>query len=514
MSVSRMTHAKRNIKSAAVLKLVTPITSFITRTALIYSLGSIYLGLNSLFTSMLQVLSLAELGFGSAMVFSLYKPMAEGDQTTVCALLRLYRKIYRIIGLVILGVGLLLIPFLPRLIKGSVPDGMNLTVLYLIRLSDTAVSYFLFSYRSALLDASQQKRVFYYIHSVAKTALCALQVTLLLLFKNYYIFCVVQPLIQVCINLAIWRVTQRKFPQYQCRGDLPKETVRDIGKRVTGLFMFKVSHVLRNSFDSIILSAFLGLDILGKYQNYLLIVTTLVGITAVVTDSTLSSVGNSVATETKEKNFRDFRAFQLLFMWIVGVVSACMCGLYQPFIRFWIGESNMLSNRLMVVFVVYFFTERMGNICYQYRQAAGLWWEDKIRPIVDGLVNLTLNYILVQVIGIAGVMLSTILCQVFIDSVWGSHILFRNYFSDQKQRQYLGRLLIYGAATAAACAASMLVCGLIPESGSNAFFTLLWMGVRGITCVAVSNLILFPVMRMLPEFKDAGNTVRKLLKRG
>lgn len=513
MAVSRMTHAKRNIKSAAVIKLVTPITSFITRTALIYSLGTVYLGLNSLFTSMLQVLSLAELGFGSAMVFSLYKPIAEEDHVTVCALLRLYRRIYRIIGSVILGVGLILIPFLPHLIKGSVPDGMNLTVLYLIRLADTSISYFLFSYRSALLDASQQKRVFYNIHSAAKIAMCALQVTLLMLFKNYYMFSIVQPLIQVCINLAIWRVTQRKFPQYQCAGDLPKEAVRDIGKRVAGLFLFKVSHVLRNSFDSIILSAFLGLDILAKYQNYLLIVTTVVGITAVLTDSTLSSVGNSVAMESKEKNYRDFRSFQLMFMWLVGCVSVCMSCLYQPFIRLWIGESNMLSDRLMLVFVVYFFTERMGNICYQYRQAAGLWWEDRIRPLVDGAVNLTLNYILVQYIGIAGVMLSTILCQVFIDSVWSSHLLFRCYFTEWKQRSYLGRLLIFAAATAAGCGVSILLCRFIPESGSNILITFLWMAVRGVICVAVSNAIFFPVYRLLPEFQDAKRSMRKLLKR-
>ena len=138
--------------------------------------------------------------------------------------------------------------------------------------------------------------------------------TLLLLFRNYYMFCIVQPLIQVGINVAIWWVTQRRFPQYQCGGDLPREVVRDITKRVTGLFMFKVCHVLRNYFDSIILSAFLGLDILAKYQNYLLIVTTLVGITAVLTDSTLSSVGNSVAVETKEKNYRDFCVIQMVFL--------------------------------------------------------------------------------------------------------------------------------------------------------------------------------------------------------
>lgn len=513
MAQSRLTYARRNIKSAVVIKLVTPITSFITRTVLIYTLGTMYLGLNGLFTAVIQVLNLAELGFGSAMVFSLYKPMAEDDRPTICALLRLYRRIYRIVGVVILAAGVALIPFLPKLIKGSLPAGLNLTALYLIRLADTSVSYFLFSYRSALLDASQQKSAFYYIHSAGKIGLCVLQVTLLLLFRNYYMFCIVQPLIQVGINLAVWRLTQRRFPQYQCAGDLPREAVRDISKRVTGLFMFKVCHVLRNSFDSIILSAFLGLDILARYQNYLLIVTTLVGITAVLTDSTLSSVGNSVAMETKEKNYRDFCAVQMAFLWAVGCICACMCGLYQPFIRFWVGEQNLLSGRLMLVFVVYFFTERMGNVCFQYRQASGLWWEDRLRPVVDGVTNLILNFILVQYIGVAGVMLSTIFCQVVIDALWGSRILFRFYFTEWKQRRYLLRLLVYAAVTAAACWAAMAVCRFIPEAGGNAFATLCWMGLRGVICVAVSNPIFFLAYRFLPEYGDAKRMVLRILKK-
>lgn len=513
MAESRMVHARRNIKSGAILKVITPLTSFITRTALIYSLGNVYLGLNGLFTSMLQVLSLAELGFGSAMVFSMYKPIAEGDETTVNALLALYRRIYRIVGGVILGVGVLLIPFLPRLIHGQLPAGLNLTVLYLIRLADTSVSYFLFSYRNCLLDASQRRSVVQTVQSASKVALCAVQVTLLLLFKNYYVFCLVIPLIQVCQNIAYWVVSRKMFPQYRCEGRLPADTIRDITKRVTGLFLFRLSHVLRSSFDSIILSAFLGLDVLAKYQNYFLIVTTVVGISSIVTDSTLSSIGNSVAMETKEKNFKDFRAFQLLFMWVVGVICTGMACLYQPFIQFWVRPENLLSDGLMVLFVVYFFTERMGNVCFQYRQASGLWWEDRARPIVDGVTNLTLNFILVQYIGVAGVMLSTILCQVCIDSFWGSGILFKHYFTQEKQRTYLLRLLLYAVTTAAACAACMLLCRFIPQAGANALMSLVWMGVRGVICVAVSNAVFFPVYRMLPEFSDARRAVGKLLKR-
>ena len=510
---SRMTYARRNIKSGAVLKLITPLTSFITRTALIYSLGNVYLGLNGLFTSMLQVLSLAELGFGSAIVFSMYKPIAQKDELTVNALLNLYRKIYRIVGSVIMGVGLLLIPFLPKLIHGDLPDGLNITVLYLIRLADTSISYFLFSYRNCLLDASQRKSRIQRIQSMSKIILCAIQVVLLMLFKNYYIFCIAIPVIQVGQNLAYWVVSKKTFPQYRCEGNLPKDARKDIMKRVTGLFMFRLSHVLRNSFDSIILSAFLGLEILAIYQNYFLIVTTVVGISSILTDSTLSSIGNSVAMETTEKNYRDFKSFQLLFMWVVGLICVGMSCLYQPFIRLWVGKHNMLSDGLMLLFVVYFFTERMGNICFQYRQARGLWWEDRARPIVDGITNLTLNFFLVQYIGIAGVMLSTIICHIFIDSLWGARILFKHYFTNEKQSHYVLKLMMFAASTAIACALSFLLCNFIPVYAENAITCLLFMAGRGIICLIVGNMIFFGIYRLLPEYKTAGVVMKKFLKR-
>ena len=167
----------------------------------------------------------------------------------------------------------------------------------------------------------------------------------------------------------------------------------------------------------------------------------------------------------------------------------------------------------MLIFVIYFFTERMGNVCFQYRQASGLWWEDRLRPVVDGVTNLTLNYILVQYIGVAGVMLSTILCQVVIDSLWGSRILFRFYFTEWKQSRSLVRLLLYAGVTAAACAACMALCRFVPETGSSRLMTLCWMGGRGLLCVAVSNAVFFLVYRFLPEYGDAKRLALKMIKK-
>ena len=513
MAVSRMSHVRRNIRSGAILKLVTPITSFITRTAMIYTLGNMYLGLNSLFISMLEVLSLAELGFGSAMIFSMYKPIAENDEITVNALLRLYRSIQRIVGLVILGAGLLLIPLLPKLIKGEVPEGINLTSLYLIRLFDICIGYFMFAYRTCLIDASQRTGILQSITSLFKIILCAVQVAVLYLFRNYYVFCLVIPGVHLIQQFFSLYVSKRLFPQYRCMGDVSKDDRKDIYKRVTGLFLYKVSHVLRNSFDSIILSAFLGLEILAKYHNYYVLVSTLIGITSILTDSSLSSIGNSIALETRKKNYQDFCSFQLLFMGISIVMCACMSCIIQPFVIFWVKEENLLSDGLMLLFIVYFFTDRMGNICYQYRQAAGLWWEDRARPIVDGATNLLLNYLMVQYIGVAGVMLSTIFCHVVIDSSWGASILFRHYFKEEKQSHYIFRLLYFGALAALSCFVSMSICKVIPTVGGNRLISLVYMALRGVIASTVSIILLLVFCSRLPEYKRAKGVALKMLRR-
>ena len=168
---SRTLNAKRNMLASLINRIVSMLLPFVTRTIFIYSLGSLYLGLNSIFSSVLSVLSLAELGVGTAMVYSMYKPIANGDAETVCALLNLYRKIYRIIGAVILVLGLAFTPFLPHIIKGAVPADINLYVLYFINLFSTVVSYFLFAYKNSLLTASQRMDVISHIDTGVYTLL-------------------------------------------------------------------------------------------------------------------------------------------------------------------------------------------------------------------------------------------------------------------------------------------------------------------------------------------------------
>ena len=511
MADSRTKNAKRNIYASFLNKTVTMILPFLTRSAIIYFVGVLYLGLNGLFTSILSVLSLAELGVGAAMVFSMYEPIAKEDHETVCALLNLYKKLYRIIGIVILVLGLIFAPFLKFFIHGDIPTDANIYVLYLISLFNTVVSYFLFAYKTSLLTATQRMDVTTNTTTLLTILTGTLQILLLFLFKNYYLYCIVTPVATILGNLIRSRIVDKMYPQYTCRGNVSKEIKAQIKKRVFGLFIYRLSAVMRYSLDSLVLSTFLGLTMLAKYNNYYVIMNSLVGVMEIMTANTTASIGNSIALESQEKNYKDFQKIQLVFMWLVGVCTVAMFCIYQPFMRLWVGDELMFSNLIMTVFCIYFFINRWGDVCYMYRQSAGLWWEDRYRPIVEAVVNLTLNIILVQYIGVLGVMLSTIIGLVFINSIWGSKILFRHYFTDYKQLRYLWELLLFTAVTAFACVVCGAICRFIPAPERSVLAFVL-IGVRAVICAVVSNIIFWVAYRKLPQYRDGLELVKNIVK--
>ena len=506
MEQTRLVKVRRNIIWNFINRVVMLLLPFATRTVILYQFGDMYIGLSSLFNSVLGILSMAELGFGSAMVFSMYEPMAKGDDDAVCALLRLYRKIYTIIGSIILAVGLLMIPFLRGLINGDVPSGVNIYYLYLLNLLDTVASYFLFAYKGSILTADQRNDVTSRVTSVINIALCSCQIIIVLTAYNYYFYVALIPVFTVIRNLVINHAVNKKYPQYTCRGEVAPEKLRDIKKRVAGLFIYKICYKFRDSFDSIILSAFLGLAILGKYSNYLYIQGAITGFISVIKDSITASIGNSIVTESQEKNHSDFGSIQLIYMWLSAWCTVCLLCLYQPFIRVWAGEELLFDDGIMMVFCFYFFTYKIGDICAVYRHAIGLWWEDRHRPIVESVVNLTLNILLVRWLGVVGVMLSTIFCLIFINSIWASRILYTQYFKDYKHREYIRNNIIYTLFMLIAAAPTYLLCAAIPVEGILAIV------VRALVCIVVPNVILYLEFHVLPDYKNSVKLIKSLIR--
>lgn len=503
---TRVKNASRNVVFGMLLKGYQILLPFLMRTAIMYYMGDGYLGLNSLFGSILWVLNLAELGVGSAMVYSMYQPIIDNDREQICALLKLYQKYYRMIGLVIAIVGGILTPFIPYLVKGDVPEGISIYIVYLLNLFSTCMSYWLLAYKNSLLTAHQRNDISSKVMLATNTFQYVVQFVVIMTVGDYYIYLIVQIFTQVVTNLVTAYYANKMYPDYKAAGKMPKESVKKINNRIKDLFTMKVGQVIVSSADSIVISAFLGLASVAFYNNYNYVLTAVTGIMNVVFVSCTAGIGNSILVESEEKNYMDLKKLSFIIMWLAGMCSAVMLCLYQPFMRLWVKEKRMLPFEVVVCFVIYFFISQVNQILITYKDAAGIWHEDRFRPLVTALVNVILNIILVQFIGIYGVILSTVISVLVVGMPWILHNLFTVLFK-RNAWEYIRKLGYYTFVTAVVCTLTYLATSWISGVGIAALF------LKAIVSVIVSNMLMLLAYFKMSEFSEVKKLVIRVVKR-
>ncbi len=486
MTQSRKANATRNIVWGIGGKIVTLLMPFITRTVLIYTIGIQYAGLHSLFTSVLSVLSLAELGVGNALVFAMYKPIAEHDTDKVCALLSLYRKCYLVIGCAILIIGLCMLPFLGDLITGETPDAVDVRVLFLIYLANSSISYFMFAYKQSLFIANQRVDAISKLTAISSLVSCLLQVGALILFANYYLYAIVLPVITLANNLAIGYLSKKAYPDFVCRGSLMKSELRSIEKNVAGLVFVKVGSVVLSVSDTLVISAFLGLWTLGVYNGYSIVITAVAGLIGVIQGALIPTIGNKIAMDSKKDCLHAFGILNFLYMWLAIVAFSCLAGLLQPFVSIWQGAENTLAVGIPLLLSLCFLVQRSGEMSWMFREAAGLWWEGKYLPFMSSVINLALSLVLVNFIGIYGVIIATVIALFVVNLPMGARFLFKHYFDSNKDCcRYLASTLGYLAFGCVVGAVSFAACEALSFAGVPGLL------VRLTVCLLVSNAALF-----------------------
>lgn len=497
MKIERTQNTIKNIKAGLILKVYQMLIPFVIRTIMIYVMGVQYLGLSSLFSSVLQVLNLAELGVGSAMVFALYRPIAHDDEKTICALMRQYRKYYRLIGLVVGVTGLLLTPAIPHLISGDVPEGMNIYILYLLNLGATVLTYWLFAYKNCLLQAHQRTDVASFIAVITYSLQCLLQIVVLVMYKSYYLYVIVALVTQALNNIVTAVVTTRMYPQYRPTGVMNKDEVREINQRIRDIFTAKVGSVVLKSSDSIVISAFLGLSVLAIYNNYFFIASSIIGVVEIILSSMMAGLGNSYVLETKEKNYKDLEKFTFMFLWLTGVCTCCFLGMYQPFMEVWTGPDLMLEFGAVICFAAYFFVYTLNRLLSIYKDAAGLWHKDRFRPLITATVNVFLNLWWINSWGIYGVLLSTVLSMVVIGMPWILYNLFHSFFDRSMMRRYVNQVLRHVLLTVLAGALVCALCVWLPIGP--------WpkLVISALVSVVVPNVLFFFCLRKESAFAQS-----------
>lgn len=436
MVTNRIDNAKRNIFWGILSRILLLVCPFILRTIMIYIMGIEYAGLGNLFTSILQILSLSELGIGSALVFCMYKLISENDIKTVNALLLFYKRCYTIIGSFLIVIGLTTTPFVSYLISGEYPSNINIYILYLIYILNSSFSYFFAGYKRVIFAACQRLDIESKYTMFITVLQYSVQILVLLLYKSYYIYIIILPISTILTNILLNKAVKREFPQFHPEGKISSEYLILIKEKVIGIIFQKIGTAVLTSVDSIIISMYLGLSILGIYNNYIFVISALFSILNAILLAIIPSIGNCIATENINKNKKNFYKFNFIYCLIISWCSTCLFVLYQPFMNLWLGKSlgdnALLPCGILIGLTLYFYVLKMGDIVHAYKEGKGLWSQAKLIPIIAAMINLILNVCSVKYIGLYGVVFSTVISVLLVYFPADSYILFKYYFNDKK----------------------------------------------------------------------------------
>lgn len=503
--MSRTDNIAKNAKFAILSQAVLILTNFAVRRIFVMTLGEEYLGLNGLFTDILSMLSLAELGFGTAIVYSLYKPLAEDDKEKIKALMRLFGKAYRLVGCFVLTAGLALTPFLSFFVK-EMPDGIpHVEWIYALNVVNSGASYF-FIYKSSLLFADQKKYVEMLINVAVKTLAAALQIAALLVTKNYFLYLGIMIAATFGQNLLISMQVGRMYPYLKEKKTepLPAEDRDVIRKNVGAMVFHKLGYVAVFSTDSILMAKFVSVAIVGLYSNYMLIRKALINVIDLFFVSLAASMGNLNACETDEKKYEAYSHVYFLSAWLFGFMSVCLYYLFNPFITLWLGEEYLLSSGTVGIIVLNFYMYCMRMPVNNTKEAMGLFWNDRYKPVAEVAVNLAASVFLAQRFGIDGVLWGTLISTITVPFLVEPYVLYRHGLH-RKVRIYYLKYTGYLAVTLAAALLTGAACG-IAGGGWQGFI------LKMLFCTVIPNLVYFTVYGRTEDFRYVWATAVRLLK--
>ena len=409
--------AAKNVFITVITNIICFAFGYVGRMMLAKYLSGGYLGVNGLFQDILSILSISELGIATAMSYALYKPVAENDTEHIAKLINLYRRMYTAVAIFIAAVGAVLIPFLPVLIKdyNSIP---HLAWYYILFLLQTVLSYCCY-YKTAVLTAYQRQHVMSLYYCAGTIARYTLQIVVLWLTHNFTLYVIAQVIATFLPNLAGSRKAEKDYP-FICtnKKDLPdKEERHGIYKNITAMAMHKIGTVLVSNTDSLIMSSFLGLTAVGVFSNYRLITNTLSKFVQSAVNSVSATVGNLGATEKAEKVYSAYKKAYFLCSICYTYCCVMMWVLFDDYILLGFGREYLLSKAICILIIADFYTKGMRTPTLCFRDAMGIFWYDRYKPIFEVVINLVTSIILVQKIGIAGIVVGTLISFV-LTSFW------------------------------------------------------------------------------------------------
>lgn len=493
----------RNVLVAWLGQAFSVLLSFVTRSVFAHLLAMEYMGLENLFSNVLTILSLAELGVGSAIVFSLYDPLAKNDTAKIKSLMRLFKRAYIAIGLVVAALGLVLSFFIPVLIK-DVPDIPYLNLYFLCFVFNTSISYF-FAYKGALIMADQKKYVVSLIQYGGQSVMCLAQIAVLLLTQNYFLFLACMIGSTVLQNLIIWKLADRMYPYLKEKDIDPvdPETLTAIKKNVFALVLHRLAGAASNPASSLIISTFVGINAIAIYGNYMLVYNSLARILDQTFDAITAPVGNLGVSESSERQYEVFTTCFFVNALLYTVISCGLLCLFNPFVGVFFGENYVFPLSLVGLIVLMFFLKGLRTAALTFTTAYGLFWHTRWKALIETAVLLILSLVLVQYFEIAGVIVASIISTTFVSSIYEGYMLYKHGLH-RSSRSYFAKFYLYVVFAFALAAIAYGLCSLIPGAGVLIFLA------KGVVGVVVPLLGFGIAFRKSREFAETMSLARRM----
>lgn len=470
---------------------------FISQKIFINILGLEYLGLNGLFTNIISMLGIVELGIGNAIIYNLYKPIVQNDKETIKSLMKFYRKSYILVAIIVLLISLLLIPFLGFFVDlKSVTIDINITFIYMLFILDIVSSY-LFSYKRSILYADEKNYIINYIHIGYLLVLNITQLLILFITKNYYLYLIIKIIVRIIENIVITKVANKKY-SYLLDKDirsLDKEILNDIIKKIKALFFHKIGSFIVLGTDNILISKFFGLISVGLYSNYYLIINAMQTLFSQVINALTPSIGHLLVEEDYNKNYAVFKKINFINFWITTFSGICILNLIDPFITLWIGEKYLLGFDVLIVLVLNYYQRMMRYSYSVFKEAAGIYYEDRFVPLIESVLNIIFSIILLKIFGLKGVFIGTLVSSL---ALWGfsyPKYVYKKLFN-QNMKSYIFENIKYLIIFILLVILSIIKVFIFKFD--SAFITLF---VNLIISIIIPNLIIILIFHKNEEFK-------------
>lgn len=402
------------------------IIKFIVQTIFIHTLGVNYLGINGLFTNILSILAFAELGIGNAIIFSLYKPLANNDYKVTSSIMHFYKVAYTTIGCVIALAGIIITPFITLFIKGN-QNVSNIHLIFILFLTNTVVSYF-FTYKRSLLIADQKGYLSVLNQTLFTLLQAAGQIIILFALKSFILFLSIQILCTILSNILISLKVDNMYPYIRktTTDKIPQEILDRIKSNTIGMMGSRVGSIAINSTDSLLISSFLGLKLVGIYSNYFLIVNSVTGILTQLVNSVSSSIGNLIVSNQSEKITDIYNKHDFINFVFTSYATLLIFSLINPFIHIWIGYKYQFNLSIVFLFSVNFMFNQLRQTNLTFISSFGLFSKIGTKSIIEAFVNVCfgLVFILIMHLGIEGVILANILSNFTINLWYEPYVIF------------------------------------------------------------------------------------------